>query len=129
MLPKYLTGKAVQLQMLLADGTLLCQSRQFKCNSLSWLLHRFKPKPVWKDRWVALIPRCDLHGDAVETELLIFSRDKLRLKATLTTTGAQSSQQSIPLTEGAAPKSTVALVRPHAPSFHSECPAHAQRQI
>ncbi|DBB13513.1 TPA: Poly (ADP-ribose) polymerase, variant 4 [Trebouxia sp. C0006] len=76
--------------------------------SRSW----FKPKPVWKDRWVALIPRCDLHGDAVETELLIFSRDKLRLKATLTTTGAQSSQQSIPLTEGAAPKSTVALELP-----------------
>jgi len=80
-------------------------------------LHRFKPKPVWKDRWCALVPRCDSQGDAVETELLVFSKDKLRLKATLTATGAQPSQQSIPLADGAAPKSTVALVRPYVPSF------------
>ncbi|KAA6427151.1 MAG: RNase III inhibitor [Trebouxia sp. A1-2] len=75
---------------------------------MSW----FKPKPVWKDRWCALVPRCDLQGDALETELLVFSKDKLRLKATLTATGAQSSQQAIPLTHGAAPKSTAALELP-----------------
>ncbi|DBA92767.1 hypothetical protein WJX77_000576 [Trebouxia sp. C0004] len=76
--------------------------------SRSW----FKPKPVWKDRWCALVPRCDSKGVAVETELLVFSKDKLRLKATLTATRAQSSQQSIPLTDGAAPTSTVALGLP-----------------
>ncbi|KAL0030266.1 hypothetical protein WJX77_006383 [Trebouxia sp. C0004] len=69
----------------------------------------FKAKPVWKDRWCALIPRCNPQGVVVASELPVFAKDKSRLKAIPNVTEAQPSQQGVPAADGTVPGSTVGL--------------------
>ena len=71
---------------------------------------RLKKVPVWKQRWCAVVPNCDRHGTVIGTQLLVFSQDKQRLKASITVTKAQAEHREI-RAEGATPGSCVRLVR------------------
>ena len=93
---------------------MVCSLRQMpmKTPSLSSgaLACRLKKLPVWKQRWCAVVPKCDKHGAVIGTQLLVFSQDKQRLKASITVTQAQPIEFRLSA-EGATPGSCVGLVR------------------
>ena len=76
-----------------------------------FLACRRSRKPVWKQRLSAVVPRCDMQGAVIETQLLVFSSDFSRLKDKLTITESQTSQAPVPHAEGDVPGSSVGLVR------------------
>ena len=77
--------------------------------SSSALACRLKKLPVWKQRWCAVVPKCDRHGAVIGTQLLVFSQDKQRLKASISVTQAKPS--AMLTAEGPRPGSCVGLVR------------------
>lgn len=66
---------------------------------------------MWKQRLCAVVPRCNVQGAVIDTQLLLFSSDFSRLKDIVTITGSQPSQVQVPHAEGHRPGSSVGLVR------------------